>query len=112
MSLRHVAGAVIAVSLAWVSPALAADDPAFVDSQPLAWQSARWYHVAVTRNAGVVSFYRDGAAAGSATLAAPLAPDGDLPLEIGAAPIAGSVFNPIKGRPRRDRSSSRRGRCR
>ncbi|MEA2124754.1 MAG: hypothetical protein QOI80_1536 [Solirubrobacteraceae bacterium] len=72
-------------------------DPAFVDSQPLAWLSGTWYHVAVTRTAGVVSFYRDGQPVGTATLAAPHDPDGNLPLGIGAAPIAGSVFNPIKG---------------
>jgi hypothetical protein len=75
----------------------ATDDPAFVDSQALAWQSGRWYHVAVTRSAGVVSFYRDGAPVGSATLAAPRAADGDLPLGLGAAPIAGSAYNPVKG---------------
>ena len=69
----------------------------FVDSEPLAWQQDRWYHVAATRSGDTISFYRDGVPAGSATLGQPSVVTPLAAIGLGAAPESGLVFNPIKG---------------
>ncbi len=51
---------------------------------PFSPQLNRWYHLAVTHSAGTLTFYIDGADAGSVSLSTPV-PDANAPLTIGSA---------------------------
>jgi hypothetical protein len=50
-------------------------------SEPLGWILGRWYHVAVTRSSGLLTFYRDGSAVGFSIL--PENAGGSGPINLG-----------------------------
>ncbi len=66
-------------------------------SSDLSWQADTWYHVAVVRSGSTVTFYRDGQAAGSATIGGTPASTGTAPVTVGAGLVDATMLNPIKG---------------
>jgi Concanavalin A-like lectin/glucanases superfamily len=66
-------------------------------SDPLAWQAGQWYHLAAVRSGNEISFYRDGHPVGTDMLGQAAIATPGSPLALGAAPVSGTVYNPLKG---------------